>query len=346
MNTTQKENNVLRPAHIPDDGHAHIKFGSDPRPNLQKYGYCVVEDVFDEKFCKSTIDEMWNWLKGLGTGIRRNDPKTWTIDKWPYCLRAGMLQHTLGHAKFVWETRQNANVIKIFSQIYGTTELMTSFDGASINRPNTVVWSEELDQKNKSSWLHTDQNVIHTTNVEDVYTSDEYSIQGIANFENVGDNDGSLFVGESSHLLHKQLFEWNGNEPKKNWYILKKDDIEYLKENGTKFIKINAPAGAFILFDSRCFHSGCASVGKNNDTFRYVVYVSQTPAKRATKEDIALKIKAVETGRTTSHWSTCNIKIFPLPRFSTCDYMTRPENIPDYKNWSVDRQKLAGLIPY
>ena len=62
-----------RPQHQKDDGHAHIKFGQDPKPNLNKYGYCVVENVFTHKECDETVDEMWKWLEGLGTGIKRND---------------------------------------------------------------------------------------------------------------------------------------------------------------------------------------------------------------------------------------------------------------------------------
>ncbi|AYV78722.1 MAG: 2OG-FeII oxygenase [Edafosvirus sp.] len=332
MNKVQKDNFVLRPAHKKDDGHAHIKFGEDPKPNLQKYGYCVVEDVFDEKFCKSIIDQMWSWLKGLDTKIRRNDPKSWSDDRWPVYLKSGMLQHTMGQNEtFAWPTREHDNVIKIFTQIHGTDKLLTSFDGCSINRPISSGFTKDTPPGGTQSWLHTDENVIRDINVEDVYTSAKYSVQGVANFENVGDNDGSLFVGESSHLLHRQLFEWNGNEPKNNWYVLKKDDIEFLKKKGTVFIKVNAPAGSLILFDSRCFHSGCTSVGKDNNTFRYVIYVSQSPASRTTKADLELKKKAVQTGFATSHWSSCNIKIFPLPRGKHQPYMTRKENIPDYE---------------
>lgn len=74
-----------------------------------------------------------------------------------------------------------------------------------------------------------------------------------------------------------------------------------------------------------------------------------TPAKRATKKDIDKKIKAVKEGKTTSHWSSCNVKIFGLPRTygkPEPAYFRRKENIPDWQAWSNDRKQLSGLLSY
>ncbi|AYV80415.1 MAG: 2OG-FeII oxygenase [Harvfovirus sp.] len=332
-----------RPPHEKDDGRAHILFGEDPRKNLQKYGYCVVENVFDQKLCEKTIDEMWRWLEQLHTGIKRKDPSTWSDDQWPLHIRAGMIQHTLGQEEFMWNVREHENVIEIFSQIHSTKKLLTSFDGASINRPISSGYTSESTE----SWLHTDQDIVSDFTEDEIYSSHKYSIQGVANFADVGDQDGSLFVGESSHLVHSKLFEYNRSKPRNNWYLLNKRDVDWLVENKIRFVKVNAPAGSLLLFDSRCFHSGCTSTGKDNDKFRYVIYVSLTPASRATEKDIMLKTKAIQTGATTSHWSSANIKIFPPPRRAKDQkYLTRTRNIPNYRKWSALRQKLAGLIPY
>ncbi|AYV83845.1 MAG: 2OG-FeII oxygenase [Hyperionvirus sp.] len=334
-----------RPVHEKDDGRAHVEFGTDPREVLKKFGYCVVENVFSKELCGKTIDAMWRWLEGLGTGIKKADPLSWDDGRWPVHIRAGMIQHTLGQEEFMWEIREHENVVEVFRQIHGTKKLLSSFDGASINRPIASGFTME----SAESWLHTDQNVVSDMSLEQVYGSEKYSIQGVANFADVGDEDGSLFVGESSHLLHTKLFAWNGSEPKNNWYLLHKADVDWLLENKIRFVKVNAPAGSLLLFDSRCFHSGCTSMGKDNDRFRYVIYVSLSPASRATEKDIMLKTKAIQAGGTTSHWSSANIKIFPHPRRSKdkdIKYLTRYKNIPDYHAWSVHRKKLAGLIPY
>lgn len=334
-----------RPTHEKDDGHAHINFGLDPKPNLQKYGYCVIKNVFTEKECDDTITLMWTWLEGLGTGIKRNDKTTWNNDNWVHNVKQGMIQSTLGQEEFMWKVREHINVLYVFYQIYNTFKLLSSFDGATISRPIETGYL----QAPKQSWLHTDQNIINDKKIDQVYNSDLYSIQGIANFENVGDNDGCLFVSKGSHLLHSEIFKKNGKAPKGNWYMLEKEDLDFLISKGIQFCKINAPKGSLILFDSRVIHSGYPGQKDRLEAkFRYAIYVSLTPAKRATQKDLEKKIKAVKEGKTTSHWSSNCIKIFVLPQLygKEAKYMTRKENIPNWENWSDMRKKLAGLIPY
>lgn len=348
MNSTTKSK-FERPVHEKDDGHAHIKFGEDPRPFLQQYGYCVVENVFTDAECRLTVDSMWKWLEGLGTGIKRKDKTSWSNERWPACIRQGMLQHTLGQEEFIWKIREHQNVKNIYSRIFNTDQLLVSFDGASIGRPPETGFIQVLND----SWLHTDQDIIYGMDLDDVYTSKYYSVQGIANFEQCDDEDACLFVGEKSHLFHSELFKHNGNKPVGNWYIMTKDDIGFLTDRGVKFIKINAPKGSFILFDSRASHQAYPHQKKRKDKnrFRYVIYVAMTPANRATKKDLERKVKAVKEGKTTSHWSSTNIKIFSFPRTYSSEkehpaYMMRKENIPDYEKWSDNRKKLAGLLSY
>jgi hypothetical protein len=345
MNQEYQNLKFDRPKHEKDDGHAHIKFGEDPKPNLQKYGYCVVENVLTPYECHETIDKMWFWLEGLGTGIKRDDKTTWNNDNWVMNLHQGMIQHTLGQEEFMWKTREHLNILYVFYQIYNTFELLTSFDAATICRPPETGFARSP----TTSWLHTDQKIV-PVKLDKVYTSKYYSIQGAVNLEESDDNDAGFFVGEGSHLLHTKMFKNNKIIPKENWYLITKNDLDYLQENNIKFYKVNATKGSLILFDSRAIHSGFPHQNnrKDPDRFRYVIYVSLTPANRATQKDIDKKIKAIKEGKMTTHWSSCNIKIFPLPRTYGKDYpyLTRKENIPKWENWSDDRKKLAGLILY
>lgn len=345
MNKSNYDSKFDRPKHEKDDGHAHIKFGEDPKPNLQKYGYCVVENVFTKKECENTIDGIWKWLEGLGTGIKKNDRTTWNNKSWPYALHQGMIQYTLGQEEFMWKVREHINVLYLFYQIYNTFELLVSFDGAMFGRPPETKYV----QVPTKSWLHTDQKIIKNIKLENVYNSNSYSIQGIANFEDSDDKDGGLFIGKGTHLLHSDMFEKNGKTPKDNWYMVDKKDLEFLTNKDVKFYKLNAPKGSFILFDSRSIHSGFPNQkGRAEEKFRYVIYVSMTPVKRATQKDLDKKKKAIKEGKTTSHWSSNNIKIFSLPRTYGVihEYFTRKENIPDYEHWTDNRKKLSGLINY
>lgn len=331
-----------RPKHKNDDGHAHIKFGENPRPNLQKYGYCVVDYVLSEEECNKTIDEIWNWLEGLGTGVKRKDKKTWDDNHWPFCIRQGLIQHTMGQEEFAWKIREHSNVTQVYSQIFNTDKLLVSFGSVGIYRP---IESGYVNCTN-SSWVHTDQDIISKP-LEEVYDSNDYSIQGIINLEESSDKDAGFFVGEGSHLLHSKLFEYNNNKPINNWYVLTKQDVDYLQTNGIQFYKINASKGSFILFDSRAIHSGFPhQKDRKNPRFRYTLYISLSPADRATEKDINKKIQAVKEGKNTNHWSSNNIKIFQIANNNFAPYMSRKENIPDWKNWNIKRKQLAGLIPY
>lgn len=50
---------------------------------LKENGYCVYKDVITEDKNKIAVDKLWTWLESLGTGIKRNDVKTWDNKNWP-----------------------------------------------------------------------------------------------------------------------------------------------------------------------------------------------------------------------------------------------------------------------
>lgn len=332
-----------RPLHKNDDNRAHIKFGEDPKPNLKKYGYCVVENILTEFECNNTINKIWDWLEGLGTGIKRNDPKTWSNEYWPFCIRAGLIQHTMAHEDFIWNVREHPNILYSYSQIYGTDKLLASFGSLGVYRPIETGYVTS----STTSWIHTDQNIVNDLDLEAVYDSKEYSIQGIMNLEDSGDKDAGFFIGEGSHLLHSKLFQHNKKHPENNWYVITKDDLIFLENNNIIFYKINAPKGSFTLFDSRAFHCGFPhQKDREIPKFRYTLYITLAPAQWSTEYDLEKKNEAIKSGRNTSHWSTNNnVVIFPIPK-NNCTYMTRKENIPDWKNWSIKRKNLAGLVLY
>lgn len=120
---------------------------------LNTHGYAVVPNVLSHQECDHIIDQAWEWLSQLGTGIDRKDPKTWTNDQWPSNFNGIIQRYRIGHAPFVWKARTSSNVIGVFKEIWGTRELLTSFDAMCILRPAEMV--ENLE--NTQSWFHTDQ---------------------------------------------------------------------------------------------------------------------------------------------------------------------------------------------
>lgn len=120
---------------------------------LNVHGYAVVPNVLAPPQCDHIIDKAWEWLAALGTGIQRNDSSAWANDRWPRNFNGIIQRYRIGHAPFVWQARTNSNVIGVFEKIWGTNELLTSFDAIGILRPVEMV----SDLEHTSSWFHTDQ---------------------------------------------------------------------------------------------------------------------------------------------------------------------------------------------
>ena len=121
--------------------------------HLNTQGYAVVPNVLTSSECDQIIDRAWDWLTTLGTGIQRDDKATWTDDRWPRNFNGIIQRYRIGHAPFVWQARTNSKVVAVFEKIWGTKELLTSFDAMCILRPTEIV----DDLKSTPSWFHTDQ---------------------------------------------------------------------------------------------------------------------------------------------------------------------------------------------
>ena len=59
----------------------------------------------------------------------------------------------VGQCEAQWFVRRQAAVQQAFGTIWGTNELLTSFDGMCLFRP----WDIEASWKTKSGWFHVDQ---------------------------------------------------------------------------------------------------------------------------------------------------------------------------------------------
>lgn len=302
---------------------------------LKKDGYCVIPNIFSSDKCDYYISKIWDWLEGLKTGIKRNNPKTWKSKNWPCTIRGIIQHHRVGHAQFIWDIRCEPNIINIFKEIWGTDKLLVSFDGMCVMKsPELMGKASRLE----TSWFHTDQSPLK---------EGLHCVQGFINLEEAGEEDGCLKVYKKSHLYHHALFKHFGNQDHKDdWYKLNDDEIKWLDSKNLEPIKVTAGKGSFVLWDSRTFH--CNTPPENSREIvrnRYVVYVCMTPANLANDKDIIKKQKAFKSMRTCSHWPH-KIKMFSLnPR-------TYGTELPNYKlqtklpKLSKRGKQLAGLIPY
>ena len=69
-------------------------------------------------------------------------------------------------------------------------------------------------------------------------------------------------------------------------------------------MKILAPKGSMVFWDSRTIHKGTSPMENrvNSERWRFVVYTCYTPARLQTADDTKLKKKAYLNNRCTSHW--------------------------------------------
>jgi ectoine hydroxylase-related dioxygenase (phytanoyl-CoA dioxygenase family) len=232
----------------------------------------------------------------------------------------------------MWDARCEPKVIDAFAKIHGTKELLVSFDGLNIMKA-----PEKGGSTFSKSWFHTDQSPMNGT----------YCVQGFINLKESGPEDGGLVIIKGSHRYHARLFQKFGKaDYKDNWYKLNEKEIKWLKSKGLEVIKVCAPKGSLVLWDSRTIHCNCPpSKNRKKPRFRYVLYVSYMPRKLATPKDILKKQLAFKNLRMTTHWAH-KVKLFgQWPR-------TYGAQLPKYKlqtelpKLTDVGKKLAGLIPY
>jgi hypothetical protein len=163
---------------------------------LDQHGYVILKETLTGKEAEKTLSLLWDYLEDLGTGIDRKDPQTWEDDRWPTSAHGGILpSYGIGHSESQWFLRSIPNVKKAFAKIWGTDELLTSFDGVSLWRPWNInpSWKTESGQ----SWFHIDQHPITRPGKQ--------CIQGLVNLLPTSQDIGGNVVVPGSHRFFKNI---------------------------------------------------------------------------------------------------------------------------------------------
>lgn len=230
------------------------------------------------------------WFESCSPNFNRNDRSTWKKENMPTMLH-GILKHYFGHTELQWRIRELC--APIFARIWGCTpeDLLCSYDGGCF-LPS--IPKEALKNTSFKQWIHCDQN----------RSMREFScVQGIVNFQENGPEDGGLVLVEGSHKIFSEYMDRHPSEG----ITWGPSDMNDPLLSTLPLIKICAPAGSIILFDSRTFHCNVhpwGSVIKEDGTprFRMCTYVSMQPRIGATPKELTKRINLYERGRMTSHW--------------------------------------------
>lgn len=265
----------------------------DFRDDLLRDGFCVVKGAVPKERALQYVERMYEYLETFkgGLGFKRDDPSTYLEKNLPIINEKGLcFAYGITHEDFAWEIRQEPGVVDAFAKVFDTEDLIVSFDGFNFTFPTRT------DMKENTPWPHQDQ---------DPEKPGFRCLQGIVNLLPNGPNDGGLLVCKGAHLLSEQFHEEFKDEKDKvwawtkEWYGYTDAGMQWLKDHGCEWIKVEAEPGDLLLWDSRTPHYNRAPTTENH---RFVAYTCYMPAADATQEDLIRKKGAFDETLRTSHW--------------------------------------------
>lgn len=305
---------------------------------LKQYGVAIIDNVLDKKECDALFKGFWSFLYHVSQNwdvpIEKDNPESWKEIYKLLPLHNMMIQHySIGHAQFIWDVRQNEEVLSIFSELWcvPVDELLVSFDGASFHMPPEVTGKGSF--SGRGDWLHMDQT-----------TTGFQCVQSLVTALDVRDGDATLTILEGSHKHHDEFLKKFKLNQKTNWYKLNTQEQYnfYIKEKGCVKRCIKCPAGSMVFWDSRTIHAGQESLKeREEENFRAVAYLCFMPRELATEKDLEKKTELLEQLRTTTHWAH-HPKVFgKKPRLYPGQKIPEVEPVPPPKLTEIG-YSLAG----
>lgn len=267
---------------------------------LDTNGYVVIKGVASSEQVANATDLLWKFLESDGIGMLRSDPRTWTQQRFQKVgsRSNGILAFKgIQQSDFLWYIRMLPRVKQPFARIFGTDDLLTSFDGGNIFRPWHAQSCEDRDDqstKTECGWWHVDQGKL---------LRGRHAVQGLVTLKDVGPETGGFCVIPGSHRFHDELLEAIQMRGDKNFVFIP-PSFRCLQE---KQIMPVCQAGDMILWDSRTIHCNTPSLVHPSSQpmdalLRAVAYVCMTPTSMASPEVIAKRKLIFELGDGTNHW--------------------------------------------
>jgi len=144
------------------------------------------------------------------------------------------MSYGASHEAFVWEARTEPKIVDIFEKLWGTKDLLCSFDGFNCTLPGRT-------DINWSPWPHCDQNPER---------KGMQAVQGLVNFGQCGDLDGGLVVMNGSSKLFDEFFAHKRESadhedappPEIKYmdlFLFSKKDLAWFESKGCELIKFN-----------------------------------------------------------------------------------------------------------
>jgi len=290
------------------------KFESnDPKLSeyFDTYGYVVIKDAASLEEVQKGIDLFWSLVEVQQPIIKRDDPSTW--ETWIASTANGIMSgYGIGQSEFLWFVRQLPKVKEAFTKVWGTDDLLVSYDGCGVFRP--IEYKPHW--RTTGGWYHIDQNCYNKKG--------RHAVQGLMNFYPSGPHDGGfVVVPKSTHMVNAAFEKYDNLCSKKSRDFVRlypedpfwEEAVKEVKRTAdTKYdlypVKLVLNPGDFVLWDSRAIHCNHPPTKPSSDPLaktqlkRLAAYVCMTPTSLAKdiEQLVKYRIYAFQYGITTTHW--------------------------------------------
>ncbi len=304
--------------------------------DLRENGFAVVKNAIPHDRAIEYQEKAYDWVKSFGTELDFNRPETWIKENLPVQSKINTFSgYCVVHEKSMWDARQESGVLDAFAKIWGTDELLASFDSLNITFPH------RKDVEKLGAWEHVDQSP---------FRRGLHCIQGIINLSPAGPEDGGLLVYPGSHKLMDEFLDTQTDKDtwkRIDFFKFDEAQLSWFRSRGVKPQKVCAEVGDLILWDSRTIHYGSVPTEKSSQ-IRTVIYAAYTPARLASEETLKKKTEIFGQYGATTHWPHDNLRVREVKTFledGTRDPRDRDE--PLEKPEMTDKLlRLAGLKRY
>ena len=265
---------------------------------LEEHGYAVVRSALDPASpdMARIHGEFWDFHEMLG-GVHRDDCTTWGRDFIAHPATGIIAGFGFGQSRFCWSLRCLPAVRTSFEAIWGTSDLITSFDGGNAFRP-MPEW------RTQGGWWHCDQNGLRP------HRSGKVCVQGMVLLTPANEFTGGFCVVPGTHRQHA---EYSARHPwgAEGGDFLPVPEADPILDSGG--VLLCAEPGDLVLWDSRTIHCNTPAIATHNanadpavpmphELLRLAGYVCFTPASWCPVAVLKKRARAALELTTSTHW--------------------------------------------